>query len=353
MRPFAYRRATSAEAAIKAARAAAMHQQAASPPLPVHRPGQYIAGGTNMVDYMTLDVLRPTALIDLNRLPAARYGRIEAGPQGLRFGALVRMSQAEDHPIVRSQYPVIGDALRLAASRQIRNVASLGGNVLQRTRCEYFRETSWPCNKRDPGSGCAALEGCSRQHAILGTSDQCIATYAGDLAQAFIALDAQVETVGHASGPRTIRFSDLHRLPGDSPQLETVLEPQELITAIAVPAGPWTARSRYLKVRDRRSYQFALASAAVALELEGATVREARIALGGVATVPWRAREAEATLRGQPLDEATALRAADAAFSSAHTTRHNAFKVPLGKATLVRALLETGARVIASSRLLR
>jgi xanthine dehydrogenase YagS FAD-binding subunit len=318
-----------------------MRQRAGSTLVPVRLPGQFIAGGTNMVDYMALDVLRPTTLIDLNRLPASPYRRIEVLPQGLRFGALVRMSQAEDHPLVRSRYPVIHDALRLAASRQIRNMASLGGNILQRTRCEYFRETSWPCNRRNPGSGCAALAGCNRQHAILGTSEQCIAAYAGDLAQALIALEATVETIGHESGPRVLPFSRLHRPPGDTPQLETVLEPGELITAIAVPAGPWTARSRYLKIRDRQSYQFALASAAVALDLDGQRVREARIALGGVATIPWRALEADTVLRGRVLEEAAALRAADAAFSSARTARHNAFKVPLGKATLVRALLET------------
>ena len=343
MQRFAYHKATNAEEAAAAVRAATARERTRSILATVDLPAQFVAGGTNMVDYMALDVLRPATLVDLNSLPDDRYRRIEAGPQELRFGALVRMSQAEDHPVVRSRYPVIHDALRLAASRQIRNMASLGGNILQRTRCEYFRETSWPCNKRNPGSGCAALEGCNRQHAVLGTSGHCIAAYAGDLAQALIALDASVETIGHVSGPRMIRFAKLHRLPGDTPQLETVLEPGELVTALTVPAGPWTARSRYLKIRDRQSYQFALASAAVALDLEGAKVREVRIALGGVATVPWRALEAETALRGQVLDEAAATRAADAAFSSARTARHNAFKVPLGKATLVRALLEARA----------
>jgi xanthine dehydrogenase YagS FAD-binding subunit len=342
VRPFTYHRVDSAEAAAKAAHGA-IHGQVAADVPSVHRPAQFIAGGTNMVDYMALDVVRPEVLIDLNRLPSSRYGRIEAGPQGLRLGALVRMAQAEDHPLVRSQYPVIHEALQLAASRQIRNMASLGGNVLQRTRCEYFRETSWACNKRNPGSGCAAIDGCNREHAILGTSPHCIAAYPGDFAQALIALDGSVETVGRAAGPRAIRFADLHRLPGDAPQLETILEPGELITAITVPSGPWTARSHYLKIRDRQSYQFALTAAAVALDLQGETVREARIALGGVATVPWRAREAEASLRGQVLDEASAARAADIAFSGARTARHNAYKVPLGKATLVRALLEARA----------
>jgi xanthine dehydrogenase YagS FAD-binding subunit len=339
MRPFVYCRADSVEAAAQASYKAGIPPDAPS----VRLPGQFIAGGTNMTDYMALDIVRPARLIDINRLPAERYRRIETGPEGLRCGALVRMAEAEDHPVVRDRYPIIHDTLKLAASRQIRNMASLGGNLLQRTRCEYFREASWPCNKREPGSGCAALAGVNRQHAVLGTSDHCIAAYAGDFAQALVALDARVETIGAAAGGRTIRVADLHRQPGNSPQIETILEPGELITFIVVPAGPWTARSRYVKIRDRQSYQFALTSAAVALDLEGGRVREARIALGGVATVPWRAHDAEAALRGQVLDEAAAMKAADAAFAGARTRPHNAFKVPLGKETLVRALLETKA----------
>jgi xanthine dehydrogenase YagS FAD-binding subunit len=338
MHRFVYCRPESVDAAIQAATSGPA--QSVLPP--VQAPGQFIAGGTNMTDYMALDVMRPDILVDINRLPAARYGRIEAGAQGLRFGALVRMAQAEDHPVVKSQYPVIHDALKLAASRQIRNMASLGGNVLQRTRCEYFRETSWGCNKRQPGAGCSALGGYNRQHAVLGTSQDCIATYAGDFAQALIALDATVETAG-PNGARTIKFADLHRQPGDTPNIETVLQPGELILFINVAAGPWTARSRYLKIRDRDSYQFALTAAAVALDMDGEVVREARIALGGVATVPWRAHEAEAVLRGKTLDEASAMQAADAAFANARTQQHNAFKVPLGKQTIVRALLETKA----------
>ncbi len=335
MHRFVYRRPESVEAAIQAASSG--QARSALPP-----PGQFIAGGTNMTDYMALDVMRPDILVDINRLSAARYGRIEAGAQGLRFGALVRMAQAEDHPVVKSQYPVIHDTLKLAASRQIRNMASLGGNVLQRTRCEYFRETSWACNKRQPGAGCAALGGYNRQHAVLGTSHDCIAAYAGDFAQALIALDATVETAG-PNGARTIKVADLHRQPGGTPNIETVLQPGELILFINVPAGSWTARSRYLKIRDRDSYQFALTAAAVALDMDGEVVREARIALGGVATVPWRAHEAEAVLRGKTLDEVSAMQAADAAFANARTQQHNAFKVPLGKQTIVRALLETKA----------
>ncbi len=338
MQRFAYRRPDSVEAAVQAARPA----QARPTMPPVQADAQFIAGGTNMTDYMALDVMRPEVLVDINRLPAARYGRIEAGPQGLQFGALVRMAQAEDHPVVRSQYPLIRETLMLAASRQIRNMASLGGNTLQRTRCEYFRETSWACNKRLPGSGCAALDGNNRQHAVLGTSEACIATYPGDFAQALVAFDAIVETVG-PNGSRAIRFAELHRLPGNSPNVETVLQPGELITFIHVPAAPWTSRSHYVKIRDRHSYQFALTGAAVALDLDGGMVREARIALGGVATIPWRAYEAEAVLRGRMLDEDLAMKAADAAFAGARPRQHNAFKVPIGKQTVVRALLETKA----------
>jgi xanthine dehydrogenase YagS FAD-binding subunit len=250
------------------------------------------------------------------------------------------MSEAEDHPALRSEYPVIRETLLLAASRQIRNAASLGGNVLQRTRCEYFRERSWPCNKRAPGSGCAAMEGLNRQHAILGTSSRCIAAYPGDFAQALIALDASIEVVS-ASGTRRLAFEKLHRLPADTPEIETTLAPDEVITAVEIPAGPWCRRSHYVKVRDRESYQFALTSAAVALHMEGEVVREARIALGGVATVPWRARAAEQILKGQVLDVALAESAASAAFEGASVRAHNAFKVPTGKQTLIRALMET------------
>lgn len=243
---------------------------------------------------------------------------------------------------MRRDYPVIAETLVLAASAQLRNMASLGGNLLQRTRCAYFRDTHWSaCNKRNPGSGCAALDGMNRQHAVLGTSDACIATYPGDFAQALIALDADIEIAG-AGGTRRLPFAQLHRPPGSTPRVETVLAPGELITAIAVPAGAWTRRSHYLKIRDRESYQFALTSAAVALDVRQGVVREARIALGGVATVPWRAREAEAALAGRPLDEAGAMAAAAAAFAGARSRKHNAYKVVLGQRTLVRALLEAG-----------
>jgi xanthine dehydrogenase YagS FAD-binding subunit len=324
MRPFLYKRVDSPERAVQAVQAA----------------GQFIAGGTTMTDLMKLDVMQPELLVDINPMAKSRAGQIEVTNSGIRFGALVRMAQAEAHPTVRSSYPVIAETLKLAASQQLRTMASLGGNILQRTRCEYFREVSWPCNKRVPGSGCSAIGGINRQHAVLGTSADCIAAYPGDFAQALIALDATVETMGQG-GSRKIRFAELHRRPGNRPHVETVLRPGELVTAIEVPAGAWTRRSHYLKIRDRDSYAFALASAAVALDLDGETVRDARIALGGIATVPWRSREAEDALRGRRLDEAAAMAAADAALAGAVPHEHNAFKVPLAKQTLVRALLET------------
>lgn len=301
---------------------------------------RFLAGGTTLLDLMKLDVMRPQILVDINVFTEMRHASIEVNAEDIRLGALVRMADAAEHPVIRRDYPVIAESLELAASPQLRNMASLAGNLLQRTRCGYFRDTSWAaCNKRDPGSGCAALDGFNRMHAILGVSDACIATYAGDFAQALIALDANLELIG-LDGPRNIPFASLHRPPGDRPDIETTLASGELITAIVVPAAAWTRRSLYLKVRDRESYAFALASAAVALDMRGDIVREARIALGGVATVPWRSREAEAALEGQVLDEETALAAADAAFANARTGEHNSYKLPLGKRTLVRALLE-------------
>ncbi len=334
MERFDYRRERTPEGALRAA-------QSARPDggNPLQSDAQFIAGGTNLTDYMSLGVARPKTLIDINAL-RDRFAEIDGDSRRLRLGALVRMAQAEDHPAVRRDYPMIRQTLMLAASRQIRNMASLGGNVLQRTRCEYFRELSWPCNKRIPGSGCAALQGINRQHAVLGTSDHCVAAYPGDFAQALIALDAVVETVGGPSGTREIPFEQLHRPPADTPHIETALRAGEMITFLVIPAGPWTRRSCYVKVRDRDSYQFALVSAAVALHLEDGVVHDARIALGGVATVPWRAREAEAILKGQPLDDSTAAKAAEAAFAAARPLAHNAFKIPIGEQTIVRALLQ-------------
>jgi xanthine dehydrogenase YagS FAD-binding subunit len=334
MRPFVYERAPSELAAIRSASTA--------PGLPFVQgrpPVEYLAGGTTLIDLMKLDVMRPTKVVDLGALAGA-HDAISVSANGVRFGALVKMAAAADHPEIVKTYPIISQSLQLAASAQLRNVATLGGNVLQRTRCPYFRDTSWTaCNKRDPGSGCAAMDGLTRQHAVLGGSRDCIATYPGDFAQSLIALDATV-TVASPSGVKAVPFASLHRLPGATANVETVLAPGDLITGFSVPAGPWTRRSLYLKIRDRQSYEFALASAAVALHMDGSEVREARIALGGVATIPWRCREAEDVLAGKILDETSAQAAARAAFADARPRTHNGFKVALGKATLVRALLQ-------------
>ncbi|HEY3800941.1 MAG TPA: xanthine dehydrogenase family protein subunit M [Caulobacteraceae bacterium] len=333
MRPFAYQRAADAADAVTLA--------AGPTGPPTAAVAQFLAGGTTLVDLMRTGAMAPERLVDINDLAAA-HGRIEAGADGLRLGALVRMSQASRHPAVLRDYPAIAQSLDLAASQQLRNMASLGGNVLQRTRCRYFRDPSWPaCNKRAPGSGCGALDGVNRMHAVLGVSEACIASYPGDFAQALIALDASVEIVG-PQGPRVIAFEDLHRAPGATPHIETTLAPGELITGFHVPSGRWTRRSLYLKVRDRQSYEFALASAAVALEFDGGAVRTARIALGGVATRPWRAREAEAALVGKPLEMGAAQAAAEVAFAGAVTHGQNDFKPELGRRTLVRALLAAG-----------
>jgi xanthine dehydrogenase YagS FAD-binding subunit len=324
MLPFILEKAADADAALRAAGHA-----------------QYLAGGTNLLDLMKLEVARPDSVVEINALKAA-YGSIEAGPDGLRLGALVRMAEAAEHPAVRRDYPVIADTLWMAASPQLRNMATLGGNVLQRTRCNYFRDVSWEaCNKRNPGSGCAAVAGVNRRLAVLGVSDHCIAHYPGDFATGLVALGAEVELRDRDGGRRTMPFEDLHRLPGGTPHVETNLKPGELITGFRLPAGPWTRRSLYTKIRDRESYDFALASAAVALDLDAdGVVRTARIGLGGVATKPWRSHEAEAALDGQVLTEASARHAAEAAFADAVTHHDNAFKAELGRRTLVRALLE-------------
>jgi xanthine dehydrogenase YagS FAD-binding subunit len=254
------------------------------------------------------------------------------------------MGDVARHPVVARQYPVIAQSLNLAASAQIRNMARIGGNVLQRTRCTYFRDTSWSaCNKRAPGSGCAALDGFNRPHAVLGTSSNCIATYPGDFAQALIALDAKVE-IRRGPDRREIAFADLHRLPGNRPDVETSLAPNEMIASFFVPAAIWSRRSRFVKIRDRESYEFALASAAVALDMaDDGVVNEARIALGGVATVPWRSRDAEAFLAKRRLSSKVAKQASDIAFRDADPRKYNKFKVALGRRTLERALFETAS----------
>ena len=330
MRSFFYRRAADPSAAVQALAATA----ADNDPLTEAR-AQPLAGGTTLIDLMKLDVMRPQTLIDINPL-AAQWSGMELSGDRLRLGAMARMSDVADHAEVRRHYPVIADALRLAASQQIRNMATLGGNVLQRTRCTYFRDISYEaCNKRNPGTGCAALDGFNRAHAVLGTSDQCIATYPGDFAQALIALNATVEIAGR-SGSRSLPFEQLHKQPGRSPQIETTLSPGELISAFVI-EGRWP-RSLYLKVRDRQSYEFALASAAIALNVQDGVIRDARIALGGVATVPWRAREVEVLLKDQKFDDALARRVAEAAFAAATPRKNNAFKIELGQRVVAHAL---------------
>ena len=335
MRPFAYQRATDASTAVQALAAAATGNN----PL-TEAEIQPLAGGTTLIDLMKLNVMRPAALVDITPL-ASGWSAINLDGGNLRLGALARMSDVAANAEVQRNYPVVADTLKLAASPQLRNMATLGGNVLQRTRCSYFRDVSYGnCNKRNPGSGCAALEGFNRTHAVLGTSKQCIATYPGDFAQALIALDATVEITGK-SGVRSLPFAQLHRPPGDSPQIETTLAPGELISGFTIP-GRWP-RSIYLKARDRQSYEFALASAAVALDVQDGIVRDARVALGGVATMPWRAREAEALIKEQKFDEGLAQRAAEAAFAGAKGGKHNTFKIALGKRVIARALHQAAA----------
>jgi len=321
----------------------ALRQSQAQPPADAHvrASTQYIAGGTNLLDLMKLDVMRPSRVIDISSL-TQELGRVELLEDGIWLGSHVRMSQAADNAWIRSDYPVIADSLWQAASPQLRNMATLAGNVLQRTRCNYFRDTSWgACNKREPGSGCAAMDGSNRRLAVLGVSDHCIANYPGDLANALLALDVEVSVLAVDGTSRTLAFEALHRAPGDTPHIETSLVPGDLITGFKVPAGPWTRRSRYVKVRDRASYDFALASAAVALDMDGDRVVTARIALGGLATKPWRSREAERAIEGRLLDEASAGEAAEAALAGAVTHAENGFKIELGRRTLIRALMET------------
>jgi len=334
MRPFVYQRAGDIPAAV----AAAAGQSKGGPP--TMAPAQFLGGGTTILDLMKLDVMQPEKLVDIATVDASG-SHIERRAEHLHLGAFTTMAEASEHPEIKHSYPIIAQSLELAASAQLRNMATLGGNVLQRTRCVYFRDPSWgACNKREPGSGCAALNGVSRKHAILGVSDNCIAAYPGDFAQALVALDATVEITG-PRGSRTVPFESLHRAPGDTPHIETNLAPGELITGFRLPVALWTRRSLYLKIRDRQSYEFALASAAVALDLNDKIVNEARIALGGVASKPWRAHEAEAALKGKPLDPDSANRAADIAFAQARTHGDNEYKRELGKRTLVRALLQT------------
>jgi xanthine dehydrogenase YagS FAD-binding subunit len=294
--------------------------------------GTFLAGGTTLVDLMKLNVLTPQHVADINQLPLRG---IETG-DGLRIGALVRMSDVAAHPGV---YPMISRALLLSASQQLRNMASIGGNLLQRTRCGYFRDVAMPCNRREPGSGCAAIEGANRMHAILGTSDACVATHASDLAVALVALDARVRLVGPL-GERTIALADLYRQPGDTPQIEHDLAEGELIAEVQVPRLDWAQRSTYVKVRDRQSYEFALCSVALAVDIRDGHILDARVAAGGVGTVPWRLPSVERELRGAPVTEAGFEAAASVAADGARPLSDNGFKTSLLKRTIVRALLE-------------
>jgi xanthine dehydrogenase YagS FAD-binding subunit len=295
-----------------------------------------LAGGTTLVDLMKLGVEQPDLLIDITRV--SDLHEFSIGGDTLVFGALVHMSDVADHPVIKRDFPILSEALWRGASQQLRNMATLGGNLLQRTRCAYFRDTQFPCNKRLPGSGCAALEGINRGHALLGTSPQCIATYPGDWAVALVAMDATIDTLS-PRGTRSIPVAELHRQPGNTPQMDHALAPDEMIIRTRVPVSPLGKASTYLKIRDRESYAFALTSAAVAISMDGDRVREARIALGGVAPVPWRAQNAEQSLVGTTLDEAAARHAAALAFEGAQTRPQNHFRVPLGINTVVEALM--------------
>jgi xanthine dehydrogenase YagS FAD-binding subunit len=302
--------------------------------------GRFLAGGTTLIDLMKLQVERPTAIVDINALPLVD---VEELPDGtVRVGAMVRNSDMAHHPLIRTRYPVVSQAILAGASAQIRNMATTAGNLLQRTRCYYFRDTAMPCNKREPGSGCGAIDGYNRIHAVLGTSERCIATHPSDLCVALAAMDAIVRLNG-PRGERIVPFTEFHFEPGEHPERETVLERGELVTAVDLPRLPFATRSTYLKVRDRASYAFALASAAVALDLQGGAIRDARIALGGVATKPWRARDAERLLIGRPAEAASYRSAADAALAGAVPRAHNGFKIELARRTLIRALTRTGA----------
>ncbi|GAA4864287.1 FAD binding domain-containing protein [Saccharopolyspora rosea] len=298
----------------------------------VAEPGTFLAGGTTLVDLMKLDVLTPQHVVDINGLPLRGIDTRD----GLRIGALERMSDVAAHPGV---YPAISRALLQSASQQLRNMASIGGNLLQRTRCTYFRDVAMPCNKREPGSGCPAISGNNRMHAVLGTSEACVATHASDLAVALVALDAEVRLVSDG-GERTVKLADFYRLPGETPGVDNDLRPGELIAEILVPRLDWASRSTYVKVRDRQSYEFALCSAAVALEIGDAHVVDARVAVGGVATVPWRLTAVEEALRGAPVTPESFDEAASAAADGARPLAANGFKVPLLRRTVVRALLE-------------
>ncbi|TMI98263.1 MAG: xanthine dehydrogenase family protein subunit M [Alphaproteobacteria bacterium] len=298
---------------------------------------KFIAGGTNLIDLMKEGVERPARLIDITHLPLKDVTETAGG--GLKIGALVPNSDLAYHPAVEKRYPLLASAILAGASQQLRNMASTGGNLLQRTRCVYFYDVATPCNKREPGAGCSAIDGVNRQHAILGHSAACIATHPSDMCVALAMLEAKVHVTG-PSGERVIAFADFHRLPGDTPQRDTNLEPDEIIMAVELPAQGFAANYTYLKLRDRLSYAFALVSVAVGMELAGGVIRDARFALGGVAHKPWRDPQAEAVLQRQRPEEETFRRAADTLLRNARGFKHNAFKIELARRALVRALAQ-------------
>ena len=298
---------------------------------------KFIAGGTNLIDLMKQDVERPTRLIDVSRLPLTTVEETAAG--GVRIGALVPNSDLAWHPLIEQRYPLLSSAILAGASAQLRNMASTGGNLLQRTRCGYFYDTATPCNKRDPDSGCPAIDGLNRMHAILGTSASCIATHPSDMCVALAAIEASVHVAGPA-GERSIAFADFHRLPGDTPQIDSNLQRDEIITAIELPPRGFAANYSYLKIRDRLSYAFALVSVAAAFELEGDRIKHARLALGGVAHKPWRDQAAEDVLRGQTANQEAFMSAADLVLRDAKGFTHNSFKIDLARRAIVRALTQ-------------
>jgi xanthine dehydrogenase YagS FAD-binding subunit len=302
--------------------------------------GAFVAGGTNLIDLIKEGVTRPSRLIDITRLQLNRIEDTSDG--GLRIGALVPNSDLAYHPQIEKRYPLLASAILAGASPQLRNMATTGGNLLQRTRCFYFYDTTTPCNKREPGSGCSAIDGLNRVHAILGASEHCIATHPSDMCVALAALEARVLVAGR-NGERSIAFADFHRLPGDTPHIDTNLDKHEIITAVELPPKGFTKNYSYLKIRDRLSYAFALVSAAAALEIENGRVKEARLALGGVAHKPWRDQRAEAQLRGAPATQDAFMRAADALLSGARGFSHNDFKIELARRAIVRALTQAAS----------
>ena len=329
MNPFTYSRATDVNQAVAAVSGKPQ--------------GKFLGGGTNLIDLMKMGVETPDSLIDINRLPLAQIEELPGG-RGVRIGAMMRNSELAEHDLIKSRYPGLSEALLSGASPQLRNMATVGGNLLQRTRCYYFYDPAFPaCNKRKPGSGCGALDGYNRIHAILGQSEQCIATHPSDMCVALAALDGVVR-VQAPNGEREIPMTDFHRLPGDTPQRDTNLKPDELIIAVDLPAMPFATRSHYLKVRDRASYAFALVSVAAALDLDSdRTIKAARVALGGVAHKPWRAEKAENELAGKKADENTFRAAAEAELAAAKGYKYNSFKIELAKRAIVRALSTVAA----------